>query len=186
MIKQSTKQVNKSTFYLVRPLRFLSIINSDKYATLENYNIAFLMADGFDNSKFQVLYNSLTSLGATVKIIAPQDSQIIASDKSNVQIDYSIQSISSIFFDAVLVIGSTTLKRFNYYAQYTLFIWQAYKHYKTIALIGNDAKALLPNNSEMQPGIIIGQPEENIIDEFILALIKYRHWQRDNTEKVPV
>jgi len=75
------------------------------------------------------------------------------------------------------------------------FILEAYKHCKTICVIGEGAQLLgtlglgLGEGGPAVPGVLVGKNDPplrtQLAQEFIAAIGRHRHWLRSNLDAVP-
>lgn len=180
----------------------LSMANTVKN-TIKTRKVAFLVADGFDETAVATLKNALTKNGAQVKIVAPRLGTLKGSSGGSLPIDFSFLTTSSVLFDAVYVLGgdlcAATLKG---EADAVHFVNEAYKHCKAIAATG--AGIALLNASYMgekklvsvdptgkkvivKDGVIVGGDDQvdQVAAEFIRAIAQHRAWDRAMQDNVP-
>lgn len=180
----------------------LSMANTVKN-TIKTRKVAFLVADGFDETSFSILKKALSQQGAQVKIVAPRLGTLCGSKGGSLKIDFSFLTTSSVLFDAVYVPGgesSGTALREE--ADAVHFVNEAYKHCKAIAatgagvillnasFLGEKKLALVDSNGKelaVNEGLITGGDEQapQVAAEFIKAIAQHRAWGRTLKDKIP-
>ena len=171
----------------------LSMANTIKN-TIKTRQIAILTADGVDEASISQMKSALEAAGAQTAIIAPKLGYIKSSTGKEIKVDQSFLTASSVLFDAVYVPGgaksSASLKE---NAQALQFIYEAYKHYKAIAMDdesfgllkasypGNKLPDTLKEADLAAKGIIVNVHAKGATsnaNEFIKAIAQHRFWNR--------
>ncbi|CAN5476571.1 catalase [soil metagenome] len=178
----------------------LSMENTVK-DTIKSRKIAVLALDGFNHSHLSEVKDALMKEGAMVKIVS-ESGDNLKSDKDEIEVDMTFITAGSIMFDALFIPGgkkSADALKENGDAIH--FVHEAYKHCKPIAALEEGVEFLkecrlsgisLPDTSTIgstknDKGVVAGNPDklDSFIDEFIEAIAKHRHWDRQNIDKVP-
>ncbi len=175
----------------------LSMANTIKNS-IRTRKIAFLAADGVDANELNTVKNALMNEGAMVEIIAPRLGTISAADGSEIAVDKSLMTVSSVLYDAVYVPGGTnSVATIEAEPDAIHFLEQAFKHCKAIAASSNAlqvlqsthfAKKLPEDNSDetvMREGVIIGNDSNALAKQFISAIAQHRFWEREKPRKIP-
>ena len=178
----------------------LSMENTIKNS-IKTRQIAFLAADGVDESSINKMKKALETEGAQIKIIAPSLGKLNNINGKGINVDQSFLTAASVLFDAVYIpAGKNSSDTLSKNADAVHFINEAYKHYKAIAadnhgielikssnIIGkmNDENSELKNPAEM--GVIINSNgySKNFIKDFIDSIAQHRFWQREDKNNVP-
>ncbi|HQY53504.1 MAG TPA: catalase HPII [Ignavibacteria bacterium] len=178
----------------------LSMENTIKNS-IKTRQIAFLAADGVDESSINKMKKALETEGAQIKIIAPSLGKLNNKNGKGINVDQSFLTAASVLFDAVYIpAGKNSSDTLSKNADAVHFINEAYKHYKAIAadnhgielikssnIIGkmNDENSELKNPAEM--GVIINSNgySKNFIKDFIDSIAQHRFWQREDKNNVP-
>jgi len=178
----------------------LSMENTIKNS-IKTRQIAFLAADGVDESSINKMKKALETEGAQIKIIAPSLGKLNNKNGKGINVDQSFLTAASVLFDAVYIpAGKNSADTLSKNADAVHFINEAYKHYKAIAadnhgielikssnIIGkmNDENSELKNPAEM--GVIINSNgySKNFIKDFIDSIAQHRFWQREDKNNVP-
>jgi len=178
----------------------LSMENTIKNS-IKTRQIAFLAADGVDESSINKMKKALETEGAQIKIIAPSLGKLNNKNGKGINVDQSFLTAASVLFDAVYIpAGKNSSDTLSKNADAVHFINEAYKHCKAIAadnhgielikssnIIGkmNDENSELKNPAEM--GVIINSNgySKNFIKDFIDSIAQHRFWQREDKNNVP-
>lgn len=178
----------------------LSMENTIKNS-IKTRQIAFLAADGVDESSINKMKKALETEGAQIKIIAPSLGKLNNKNGKGINVDQSFLTAASVLFDAVYIpAGKNSADTLSKNADAVHFINEAYKHCKAIAadnhgielikssnIIGkmNDENSELKNPAEM--GVIINSNgySKNFIKDFIDSIAQHRFWQREDKNNVP-
>ena len=175
----------------------LSMANTIKNS-IRTRKIAFLAADGVDANELNTVKNALMNEGAMVEIIAPRLGTINATDGSEIAVDKSLMTVSSVLYDAVYVPGGTnSVATIEGEPDAIHFLEQAFKHCKAIAASSNALQVLqsthfakkLPEDSSnetvMREGVVIGNDSNTLATQFISAIAQHRFWEREKPRKIP-
>jgi catalase len=164
----------------------LSMKNTAK-DSIATRRIAFLVADGADDSSFTSMKKLLESEGAVVKIIAPRLGTIHSLANKAIKVDESFLQATSVVYDAVFIPGGKkSIAALKAEQDAIHFLNEAYKHCKAIALTNEGVELL--RTSYIDPdakdaGIIIENSAYG--KAFIKAIAQHRFWEREKSRKVP-
>jgi len=135
--------------------------------------------------------------GAQAKVVAPRLGRLKSSEGTEIKIDFSLLTASSVLFDAVFIPGGdSSVKALMADSDAVQFISEAYKHCKAIAASGAAGQLVhtscleaneLPNakakgdKPPVDAGVIIGPDAQpgKIAAAFIKAIAQHRHWSRE-------
>ena len=186
----------------------LSMANTVKDG-IDTRKIAFLVADGFDDGALSAMKRAVTAAGAQAKVVAPRLGTVTGAKGTQVPIDFSLLTASSVFFDAVyLPGGDASVVILKGDAKALVFVQDAFLHCKTIAATdagvqlllavhpGQDkrseshAEAVIKDPTALlaaDPGIIVGRGAKigSLAEKFIRAVAQHRHWDRELKGQVP-
>jgi catalase len=169
---------------------------------IKTRKIAILVADGFDSAAVFAMKKALTAAGAQAKIVSPRLGRLRSAEGTEVTIDFSLLTASSVLFDAVYIPGGDqSVKALMAETDAVEFISEAYKHCKTLAATATGvelirAARLGPNeaakNGEKtnkltgEPGVITTADAQvgKVAPAFIKAIAQHRHWDREMKESV--
>ena len=174
----------------------LSMANTVKHG-IRTRKIAFLVADGFDDSDAAGMKKALTSAGAQTKVVAPRLGFVTGAKGEKVKVDFSLLTGSSVSFDAVyLPGGEKSIAALRGEPAALNFITEAYQHCKALAVSGAGVELLgscCPGLADIagpdgkggkasaDRGMVIihDGPATNGAAKFIEAIAQHRHWSRE-------
>jgi catalase len=168
--------------------------------TIKTRKVAVLTADGFDDAALAVIKYALTKEGAVIKIVAPRLGTVAGAAGTEVKIDFSFLTCSSVLFDAVYVPGGEkSVAALKKEPDAIHFLNEAYKHCKAIAATSEGADLLhaaflkadiLPGKREAknlvaEEGIILSRSAQvgKVATEFIKAIAQHRAWSREKKDQ---
>ncbi|MEI9918429.1 MAG: catalase [Bacteroidota bacterium] len=152
--------------------------------------VAVLVADGFDLTSFLAVKSALEGAGAVIEVIAPLHGMVTASNKTEVPVQHSLLTASSVMYDALYIPGGvTSAKTLANDSDAVHFLNETYRHCKAIAL-HSDASELvkrsyIANTATDIDGVITGNNGKQIATQFKKAIGQHRFWQREKERKVP-
>jgi catalase len=167
----------------------LSMANTKK-DSIRTRKVAILIADGVNAASVNTMKNALVKEGAQAEIIAPKLGFIIAENNIEIEVNKSLLTTASVFYDAVYIPGGTnSIATLEAEPDAIHFLNEAYKHCKAIAADA-DAKQLLNatyfmKKIELDEGILIEDSVKKLTPLFISAIAKHRFWDREKPRKVP-
>ncbi len=152
--------------------------------------IAILAANGVDAGSVHAMQDALLAAGARSKIVAPHGGALHCADGSSMRIDHSLLTTRSVMFDAVFVAGGTdSVAELARHSGARHFVHEAYWHFKTIAAVAEgcslvdaaDVGETLPDGSGADLGMLLLREGAvaPMIDGFIGAIGRHRHWERE-------
>ena len=165
-------------------------------ATIKGRKVAVLVANNVDIALVDTLRKALESQGATVKLLAAKLGHVTSNAGKLIPVDYSLPTVSSVLFDAVLIPGDkTSAESLCTDANAVLFVKEAYKHGKAIA-VSNDAVVLLEkaaqsagaaNSAFSSAGVIIelsGAVDKTFVERFSGAIVQHRFYERPDLQAI--
>jgi len=163
--------------------------------TIKTRKIAFLVADGFDDTAFLDMKQALMTAGAVVMTVAPHLGVLTGINGTVVKADFSFLTGSSVLFDAFYVPdGEASVNSLKTDPEVNNFLNEAYKHCKTIAASGAGVELLAAagivtaadeisrtGKLEFRPGLVATRDAyaQGLGNEFVNAIAKHRHWERE-------
>jgi catalase len=181
----------------------LSMANTVK-DSVRTRKVAILAADGVDDTALSQMRRDLVAGGAIPKVVAPRLGALKGTSGTAINVDFSLLTAASVFFDAVyLPGGDRCFQRLKGEGDALYFVNEAYKHCKPIAATGagvellrascvdiklNSGPSREANELVAEAGIIIGDDSQidEVASQFIEAIAQHRHWNRAMKEQVPV
>lgn len=178
----------------------LSMANTPRNS-IRTRKVAFLVADGFDDTAVMSMKKELTTAGAMCMTVAPRLGTVVGAGGETIKADYSFLTGASVLFDAVYVPGgAASVKRLTMEPEAANFLSEAFKHCKAIAATGAGVELLWSalsgladrsgkdSNKEAlasDKGLIQGQDSdlERVAGEFIGAIAAHRHWERERSSR---
>ncbi len=170
----------------------LSIIDNPNFPNdnIKTRKVAFLIADGFDETSVSEMKQALMTAGAAAMTVAPRLGMLSGANGAELKADFSFLTGASVLFDAVYVpAGDASVAALLNEPEAANFIAEAYKHCKTIAAGGAGVDLLasagvVNGDAEEpvdQPGIIASRDAgfQNVAVEFVNAIARHRHWERE-------
>jgi len=168
----------------------LSMANTTK-EVIETRRVAILAANGVHDGSVSKMVKALQAAGAETKIVAPKLGVITGAGGSEIPVDCSFLTTSSVLFDAVYVPGGEkSIRALLEEHDAVDFVTEAYRHCKTIGASGEGAELLrscpglvapAPGAKDDQTvGVIVGSDgaSAKVIGRFIDAIAQHRHWSR--------
>jgi catalase len=121
-----------------------ALTQSEQPSSVATRKVAVLAADGVDRASLQPVLDHLTSAGATVEVVAPQDGTLRTADGSDpLPVDRQMSTMSSVLYDAVLVAGGDeSVEGVRSRGELANWPLEAYKHAKPVAAIGSGVRLL--------------------------------------------
>ena len=152
-------------------------------------SVAILVADGVDRQSVAAVQAALLAAGATAHLIAPRLGPVKPRDGEAFDATRTLENSPPVLFDGlVLPDGAAGVKLLGSRVEVMDFISNQYRHGKTILALGA-SKALIERagvaptltNGDADPGIVMGAltKEDHAVAEFITALGKHRHPERE-------
>jgi catalase len=191
------KKVQPKRAIEMEPSPALRMIDNPNFpdATIKTRKIAFLVADGFDDTALLDMKQTLLSAGAAVVTVAPRLGVLTGINGTAVKADFSFLTGSSVLFDAFFVPdGESSVASLKEEPEVANFLREAYKHCKTIAAGGSGVELLASaglvtaadeisrtGKFELRPGLLASRDVyvQSFGDEFVNAIARHRHWERE-------
>lgn len=169
--------------------------------SIKSRMIAILAEDGFSGSELTEVRKSIENAGGHVKIVSSSLGTIVGEDGKVIMVDKSFLTSASVMFDAILVAGGKkSIGSLKANGDAIHFINEAFKHCKAIGAI-SDGIGLLGASSingvafadpkgqvRSEMGVVTtgtGSDMDAFSKEFINAIAKHRHWEREMLKSVP-
>ncbi|WAC03153.1 catalase [Lacinutrix neustonica] len=158
-----------------------------KFESIATRQIAVLVADGFSIQDLKKMKGPLEKGGAILKIIAPHGGHILCDEGMKHRVDAAIMTTESVLFDALYIPGGKkSIKKLKEDPKYRVFINEAFKHCKAIA-VDHEGEDLLKETFVWEykddQAVFINDTPKAFID----AIAKHRYWERmDLAAKLPV
>jgi len=158
--------------------------------------VAVLVANGVEVGTLRVIQQALQEAGASSRIVAAHLGFVATSSGQQLAVDHTLENMPSVMFDAVLIPGgAASAQALTRNGDAVHFALEAYKHCKTICVIGEGVQLLRTlgigagEGGPAVPGVVIGRNDPplraQLAQEFIAAMARHRHWSRPNVDAVP-
>ncbi|MEO8414984.1 MAG: catalase [Ginsengibacter sp.] len=176
----------------------LSMANTIK-DSIKTRQVAILATNGVDDSLMK-MKSALESKGAMTKIVSMKLGTFKGANGEAIKADQAFLGSSSVLFDAIFIPGGeASVTALKSKPEAILFINEAYRHCKAIALTGEAVDLLSStyagekiqaevdvDNSLNSLGIIVSQKyDAKMAAAFINAIAAHRFWEREEMSKVP-
>lgn len=157
--------------------------------SIKTRKIAILAADGVNEQSLTEVRKALLAEGAAVEIIAPNLGSIKTDSGITINVDESLLTAASVFYDAVYVPGGKqSVASLATEPDAIHFLNEAFKHCKAIA-VDEDAKQVINETYfaalTNEEGIVISNKAKDLATNFIKAIAQHRFWDREKARKVP-
>ncbi len=170
----------------------LSMFNTVK-DTIATRRVAILAADGVDTASLRQVKEALERAGASAKVIAPRLGTLKGADGTELLIDHSLLTASSVLFDAVYVPGgAASVDALVDERDAIEFIVEAFRHCKAIAATGEGLDLLracpgiLKGEGDAAQGVVTSKDAvtSDMIARFTGAIAEHRFWNRARKNRV--
>ena len=161
---------------------------------IKTRKVAILAGDGVDDADLAGITKALTAAGAQAKVVAPRLGMLKGAKGTQIHIDFSFLTASSVLFDAVYIPGGDgSAQALQKEEDAVGFVKEAYTHCKTIAATGAGGRLLRMacpgqdgsdhegDRNTKNEGLIIGREGDSngVASKFIDAMAQHRHWARE-------
>jgi len=157
--------------------------------------VAVLVAPGVEVGAMRALQQALQEEHATCWVLSDRIGNVATVSGQQLAVDRTFCSMPSVLFDAVLIPGGTaSVQALVKIGAAIHFVTEAYKHGKTIGVIGEGVQMLQALGVEdatdavKLPGVVVGRNEPparaQLIQDFIAAMACHRHWARTGLDGV--
>ncbi len=176
----------------------LSMANTVKDSIVTR-KVAILAADGVDGLAVQSMMQALDRQGAQGKIVAPRLGYLKGADGSDLFVEFSLLTGSSVLFDAVYVPGGgASVEALAAERDAMDFVMEAFRHCKTIGATGDGIRLLhgIPGLEALGAGggrkngaagvegiVTAADGDAGFAKSFLASLAMHRHWTRIGKNK---
>ncbi|WP_059103586.1 catalase [Shouchella shacheensis] len=150
----------------------LSQANQPTYAYTQKVGV--LIGDGFNRDEVTSVLNTLKQQGVFVEVVSDQLGTVTGSDGTEIKVDQSFLTSSPFMLDALYVVGGHSNNEVKFNQDLTMFIREAYEHYKPIG-VATTAQSYFQHAS---PGVVFAADNPTFADEFVAAIGQHRFWDR--------
>ncbi|MCC9135240.1 catalase [Pontibacter silvestris] len=185
----------------VKETSFVSM-EKNKIETAKSRKVAILLEDGYDYCEVVQVKQALKEAGAHAKIVSKFHGMRKSSTGEEIETDKSHITTGSIMYDAIYIPeGEKSIEALLKEGDAVHFVNEAFKHCKAIATSGNGIALLqkaevigidfADKSSEKvisDKGVVTAGKEadaDEFASQFIEAIKKHRHWNREEKSMVP-
>jgi len=149
--------------------------------------VAVLVADGCDGAALTAIVDRLTAEGAVARFVSSMLGSVQPATGDAIEVDVSLEAAPAVLYDAlVLPDGAEAVTALRADGRTLEFIKDQYRHCKPILAMGASGtllascgiEAALPNG-QPDPGLLAGTDTATLIDDFVRAIAKHRHFDRE-------
>jgi catalase len=158
---------------------------------LTSRRVAILVANGVEIGAMKVLQQALHDHGVLTRVLASHLGFVATSSGQQLPVDHSFATMPSVMFDAVMVpAGAASAQALGQSGDALHFVHEAFRHGKALCLIGEGAQLLrvAGQDDAPLPGVVRGSNDPAtrllMVQEFVQAMARHRHWQRPGIEAV--
>jgi catalase len=147
--------------------------------------VALLVADGVDGKSLMSIHQRLTAEGAVPRFVGIRLGSISPSAGEPIEVDATLETAPSVLFDAVVLPdGAAAVEALAQDGHAVEFLRDQFRHCKSILALGAGADLLEKASivtKDGDPGLIStsASAHSKAIQEFITAIAKHRHYERD-------
>ena len=180
MAKEVTPEVTTS--------KGLSLFARPGDGGIRTRRVAILVADGCDAGPLRDLVTRLTAEGAVARFVASRLGPVDTTSGDAIEVDVSFEAAPAVLYDAVVVAGGeTAVVTLAGDGQAKEFVKDQYRHCKPILAVGDGVDLLTAAgipltlaSGDPNPGLIRSDTDgAALVDAFIAALAKHRHFERE-------
>ncbi|KAB8130722.1 catalase [Gracilibacillus oryzae] len=140
--------------------------------------VAVIVGDGFKDGEVMAILEDLKNEGLQPEVVSDQLGKVMGRDKAELEVQHTFLTADSVLFDAVYIIGGKEEDK-AFYKKATLFIYEAFSHYKAIGATEEGRKLLNAAEMDKSPGVIIEDDKKSFVPKFVDAIASHRHWERE-------
>ena len=154
--------------------------------SIRGRRVAVIVSDGVDANSVRKIVDTLLGEGTVPRLLGMKLGPVSAVD-GELEVDSSVEATPSVLYDgAILVAAADGAKALSGDGRVVEFLKDQYRHCKTVLLL-DDAEALLPKagiptelpDGSQDPGLIVSKTSTSALKDFIEALSKHRHFERE-------
>jgi len=141
--------------------------------------VGILIADGFDETEVKRNIDKLTDANVNFEIVSKMQGVVTGTDGMELKVDHRFDTTDSVLYDALYIVGGENVSKM-FKKETTKFLQKTFDHYKAIGASQAGVGIVKDAGMAEQPGVVT--EGETFADDFIEAIAKYRHWDRDIEE----
>ncbi len=172
--------------------------------SIKGRKVAILAMEGVNTSQVETLKTALLAGGAKGMVVSQHLGPIKGAEGKELPVDRTLANCGSVLFDGVFVPGGAqSVQGLQKQGLARFFLAEAFKHCKTIGVMGEGSELLAAANIpglpaggqagakpglEAPQGVLIapaGSKEDEVAQAFINSLKQHRHWDRPQKDQIP-
>jgi catalase len=165
----------------------LSLFARPGDGSIRTRRVAILVADGCDGGAVTAIADRLTDEGAVPRFVSTSLGAVQPADGDEIEIDVSFEAAPAVLYDAlVLPDGEEAVTVLRADGRTLEFIKDQYRHCKPILALGASRQLLeacgiteTSPNGDPDTGVLAASDAGSVIDDFIAAIAKHRHFARE-------
>jgi catalase len=164
----------------------LSLIARPGDGSIRTRRVAILVADGVEGESLVNIHRRLTDEGAVPRFVGTRLGAVTGSAGESIEIDATFETAPSVLFDAVVLPDGAAAAAALVEDGHSLeFLKDQFRHCKAILALGSGTelldKASIPAGDGDSGVLRTSEPRQSkAVDEFIAAIAKHRHYERDS------
>jgi len=165
----------------------LSLFARPGDGSIRTRRVAIVVADGCDGDAVTAIADRLTDEGAVPRFVSTTLGAVQPVTGDEIEIDVSLEAAPAVLYDAlVLPNGADAVTTLRGDGRTLEFIKDQYRHCKPILALGESdqlleacgIKTTLPNG-DPDTGVLLASDAASVIDDFVAAMAKHRHFARE-------
>jgi catalase len=165
----------------------LSLFARPGDGSIRTRRVAILVADGCDGAAVRAVADRLTDEGAVARFVSTALGSVQPASGDAIDVDVSLEAAPAVLYDAVVLPnGTAAVTTLRGDGRTLEFIKDQYRHCKPILALGESDGLLetcgidttLPSGNA-DPGVLVGADADAVIDDFVAAIAKHRHFARE-------
>ena len=164
----------------------LSLFARPGDGSIRTRRVAILVADGVDGGVARAIHAALLAEGAVPRFVGPRLGTVRGGNGQDLEVEITMETAPSVLFDALAIPegagGAQVLAALGHAVE---FVKDTYRHCKPILAVGAGTQLLeaaklppeLPDGKP-DPGLLAADAAEAVMPQFIAAIAKHRHFER--------
>lgn len=139
--------------------------------------VGVLLGDGFEDKEVSKVFDALKAKGLQVEIVSEMQGMVTGKNGGEFEVDHTFTTADPVLYDAIYAVGSASVSR-KFAKEAARYVGEAFDHYKPVGATHDGMKWIEAADMQGQPGIITGSADGSFAADFIAAITKHRHWDR--------
>lgn len=152
-------------------------LSEENYPHLaETRKVGILVDNGFEEMEVKRTIDKLADANVNFEVISETQGVVAGSGNMELGIDHMFDTTDSVLYDALYLVGGTDMSK-TFKKEAKKFLQKTFDHYKAIAVSQYGLDIVENIGMTNQPGVITDK--DTLASDFIDAIAKYRHWDRE-------